>query len=320
MMYLNILEKKEILMVHIVMMFYFSSSATKTQRQRSSRENLAKLFPVLEESVKYAVGVDIHDNRYYFDNTTKDIMVLLGAYKDEDYFVPIKYEIKNFFKGTPKLYVVVSQNKIEAEVVKTSARDVKPSDLNASRSASIVSISQLIKNVNPDDSGLLKYLPSEMLSDEQQNGKEKGFNNTTDNGVVYYVEAVTEKIGNEKLLINKQMVKTGLGYIPKLHGIKSAILKKQSEAEFLDDLNKIHEAYVQDEYQLHSNNSISESGEFVNNENTEEDHQFLGDENAKAKELERITNYYCTLCVCIRLKKVKQKSSKCCTQSRPNPL
>lgn len=84
---------------------------------------------------------------------------------------------------------------------------------------------------------------------------------TAENGLVYYLEQATETYGNEPLLINKQMIKTGIDDIPDLPGLAEAITKKQSEAEFLDDLKKAPEVYVQDVYQSHSKDSISENSE-----------------------------------------------------------
>lgn len=52
--------------------------------------------------------------------------------------------------------------------------------------------------------------------------------------------------------------------IPNLLGLKKAIIKKQSETEFLDDLRKVPEVYVQDVYQPHSVNNIPQSGTVVN--------------------------------------------------------
>lgn len=83
-------------------------------------------------------------------------------------------------------------------------------------------------------------------------------------GIVYYLEQATTKYGNEPLLINKQMIKTGINDIPNLPGLKDAITKKQSEIEFLDDLKKIQQVYVQDDYQSHSNEKISQMGVNVN--------------------------------------------------------
>ena len=75
--------------------------------------------------------------------------------------------------------------------------------------------------------------------------------------VVYYVEAVTMDYHNEKLLVNKQMVKTGINEIPNLYGLIDAINKKQSNAQYLADLEKIRKAYVQDDKEHYSKDSIT---------------------------------------------------------------
>lgn len=79
------------------------------------------------------------------------------------------------------------------------------------------------------------------------------------NNLVYYLEQVTTKYGNEKLLINKQMIKTGINDIPDIPGLKTAIEQKESETEFLADLNKVRQVYAQSVYQSHSINSIPEN-------------------------------------------------------------
>ena len=85
----------------------------------------------------------------------------------------------------------------------------------------------------------------------------------SNDGLVYYLEQVTDQYGNEKLLVNKQMIKTGIDDIPDLKGLRDAITKKQSETEFLADL-KARQVYAQSVYQSHSNNSISEKTEKIN--------------------------------------------------------
>ena len=82
--------------------------------------------------------------------------------------------------------------------------------------------------------------------------------------VVYYVEAVTTVYGNEPLLINKQMVKTGIEEIPNLAGYKEAITKKESETEFLTELKEFREAYAQSVYQSHSTDIIDDNSSSVN--------------------------------------------------------
>ena len=96
---------------------------------------------------------------------------------------------------------------------------------------------------------------------------------SAENGLVYYLEQVTSVYGNEPLLVNKQMIKTGIDDIPDLPGLKEAITKKQSEIEFLDDLKKAPKVYAQDVYQSHSDNKIAQQEENVNTD-TSGDVQF----------------------------------------------
>lgn len=86
--------------------------------------------------------------------------------------------------------------------------------------------------------------------------------------IIYYVEAVTEEYHNEKLLVNKQMVKTGIDEIPNLHGLISAINKKESSSQYLADLQEIRKAYVQDVKENYSTDSISQNEQSVNTNST----------------------------------------------------
>lgn len=90
-----------------------------------------------------------------------------------------------------------------------------------------------------------------------------------DNGLTYYLEQATSVYGNERLLVNKQMIKTGIGDIPDLKGLRDAITKKQSETEFLNDLKKVPQVYVQDVRQPHSILSIRSNEGIVNPQSAE---------------------------------------------------
>ncbi len=86
-----------------------------------------------------------------------------------------------------------------------------------------------------------------------------------ENGLVYYLEQITEKYGNEPLLVNKQMIKTGADDIPNLPGLKEAINKKQETAEFLADLRKARQVYAQSVHQQSlTDTTIPQNGDGVN--------------------------------------------------------
>ena len=118
---------------------------------------------------------------------------------------------------------------------------------------------------------------------------------TAQDGLVYYLEQVTTKYGNEPLLINKQMIKTGIDDIPKLPGLKDAITKKQSEIEFLDDLKKVPKVYAQSVYQSHSIDSVAEKAKSVNSISDDSDTKSSfgkdGDFNIENYTLEDMLNF-----------------------------
>ncbi|MBQ6536158.1 MAG: hypothetical protein IJI40_05215, partial [Firmicutes bacterium] len=68
----------------------------------------------------------------------------------------------------------------------------------------------------------------------------------TGENLVYYLEAASVKKHNKKLLVNKQMIKTGINDIPDIPGLVEAIMKKQPLDDLLADLQEIRKVYVQD--------------------------------------------------------------------------
>ena len=84
-----------------------------------------------------------------------------------------------------------------------------------------------------------------------------------ENGTVYFVEQATERFGNEKLLVNKQMIKTGIDDIPNIKELHTAITKKQNLTEFLNDLKKVQQVYARSGSQSNSKDTISRPNPFV---------------------------------------------------------
>ena len=123
-----------------------SKKATPTQ--------IAKLLPVLKNAVEKSVGVESHENRYFYDNTTISFDNLIGGYVNGEYFVPVRFGLKHIRGGEVTLYVVIDQQKIKAEVLKPITQT---SGSTGSRSAYNINIAQIIPFVNSKD--LLRYLP-----------------------------------------------------------------------------------------------------------------------------------------------------------------
>ena len=144
-------------------------------------EQLAKLLPVLSESVKSAIGIERHENRYYYDSTTTSFSELIGAYIDGNKIVPVRYGLKHLVDGKSILYVVVDQPGIDIEEQKNKTGVMEAHVLHVggtrtSRPVYDVSISHIFANVNTKD--ILRYVPDDFINEEQRKIKWEGIADT----------------------------------------------------------------------------------------------------------------------------------------------
>ncbi len=125
---------------------------------------LAKLIPLLQNAAESAVGVEAHDNRYFFDNMTVRYHELLGGYIDGAYFIPVRFGVKELRDGSMGLHVMVSQEKIKTgflgtDYMENSSGQPAPPPVR-------INVAQIVRNVNTPD--LLRYLPDGMLDQRQR--------------------------------------------------------------------------------------------------------------------------------------------------------
>lgn len=85
------------------------------------------------------------------------------------------------------------------------------------------------------------------------------FVKTTEDNNIYFVEQSVSNYNGEKLLINKQMIKTGINDIPNTY--LDTITKKQSKNDFLADLNEVRKEHAQSVNQIYPNDSIRQTSE-----------------------------------------------------------
>ena len=152
------------------------SNLKESVSKDASPVQLAKLLPLLKESVENAVGIESHHNRYYYDTDTVYFDNLLGAYIDSEELVPVRFGLKHSRNGTTTLYVVVDQNKISLKDLgeiknDRDRKDAVPDNTGGSSLLSSVtySIPQIVPFVNSKD--LLRYIPDEMLNKVQHSAK-----------------------------------------------------------------------------------------------------------------------------------------------------
>ena len=72
------------------------------------------MFSVFDEVVENAIGIESHNNiDHKYDPTLENMFVLMSAYQEGDYIVPIKLEVKKFKDKQNTLYVAISLEKIK---------------------------------------------------------------------------------------------------------------------------------------------------------------------------------------------------------------
>ena len=142
-----------------------------------STESLIKLMPILESAVNNAIGIEAHENRYFYDNSTKYFVNLLGCIEENGMITPVLFGVKARKDGDNSLYIIVGDESIQkTEVVTKMAADDQMPVAKDARPVSNISISKLSSKVKTKD--ILKYLPDGFLTKKQQLEKNKAIAET----------------------------------------------------------------------------------------------------------------------------------------------
>ena len=95
---------------------YFSRGNLKeTISKKITPKQIAKLLPILKNTVENAVGIERHNNRYFYDTNTESFENLIGGYVDKEYIIPVRFGLKHSKQGKTTLYVIIDQEKIETK-------------------------------------------------------------------------------------------------------------------------------------------------------------------------------------------------------------
>ena len=186
---------------HLTIEAQFSGQALHESlvKQKSSLGNIAALLPVFKQTYENAVPVLVQGDRYLYavnqDTNVEAFAYLLGAFTYNDAVVPVQFELKKLAGDENRIYVVAT--------IKDDALITAPPAINANSTAttssfsddgiitappanhanstatpsSIISIEDVVQNVNTEETAILANLPSYMLTEEQQAGKREGLRN-----------------------------------------------------------------------------------------------------------------------------------------------
>ena len=184
---------------HLTIEAQFSGQALHESlvKQKSSLGNIAALLPVFKQTYENAVPVLVQGDRYLYavnEKTTVDSFAyLLGAFKYGEKIIPVQFELKQFAGEQENRIYVVATIKDDALITAPEAKGSLSTattssfsddgiitapeargSLSTATPSSIISIEDVVQNVNTEETAILANLPSYMLTEEQQAGKRRG--------------------------------------------------------------------------------------------------------------------------------------------------
>ena len=154
----------------------------------------AKFLTSVENVFANAIAIEEHSKRYEYEEKApqiKSTYVLIGAYEDGDYNIPVKIDVRTFTDSTkPTARLSVLSSKIKKADIKMNKSSADTANDSFTPSTSKLHITELIRNVNENDVDLLKYIPDSLLSEKQIMGKRQGLENQR----TYVNEKTREKV------------------------------------------------------------------------------------------------------------------------------
>ena len=141
-------------------------------KQKGNYDVYTQMLSCFSDVITNAIGVEVHNRNaegYKVDRTLENVYVLFSAFENDTDIVPVKLEIKEFLDKPNCLYVAVAlegikKDRVESMGVPNIRSHVRTSPVN-------ISISDLLQKINPKDVDFLKYIPNELLTDEQIKSK-----------------------------------------------------------------------------------------------------------------------------------------------------
>ena len=142
------------------------------KKQERNYVSFSKMFSVFDSIIEKAIGIEVHvKEKHKPDPTLRRVFVLVSAYCDGEYTIPVKLEIKEFKDKQNTLYVTIALGKIKTTEV-LGRGNTENGVTQQPRSVNI-SISQLLSKINPQDKSFIKYIPDGFLDAERREIKQK---------------------------------------------------------------------------------------------------------------------------------------------------
>lgn len=136
--------------------------------------DLAKVVLNLQMLLDNSILLEIHSDKG--KGTSREnpqliqTYVLLGAFREGNVIKPVQFEVKQYVDNSNRLYLAVALTKIETGVMGNTILDENQASTYL-LPVSVISISDLVTQINPQDAKLLKYIPNQFLSERQIEAK-----------------------------------------------------------------------------------------------------------------------------------------------------
>ena len=143
-------------------------------KQKTNYSAFGKMFSIFDDVVSKAVGIEVHNRNiegYKTDPTLENVYVLMSAFVSGDLIYPVKLEIKEFKDKPNTLYVAITLNGSRIWTKKetgVSGSGSSETDVAQNSRPVNISISDLMKKVNPKNTNFTKYFPRELLTRKQK--------------------------------------------------------------------------------------------------------------------------------------------------------
>ncbi len=159
----------------------FNESYNKQSTRGGDIQDFGKMLALLHEIIDGSQEIETHNDKYAGtardSGQVKEMHVFLGAFRDGNRTVPVQLEVKEFLPDVGvknKLHVTVTLNMAEAGITSRPTAFQESASKHDTPASVDISLTDLIQSVNDPDGNFLKYVPDELLTDEQMSAKQRG--------------------------------------------------------------------------------------------------------------------------------------------------
>ena len=150
-----------------------SESLSKQLRYGGNYVSFTKTILNLDKVINSAVLIEKHRDKYKGtsreDRNLEAVFVMVSAFRDGDYIIPVQLEIKKSSTDGGRLYLTVAMTKIEASVLGGTVDENQA--LHLIPASITYNLADIFREINPQDGHFLKYLPDGFLSEAQKDAK-----------------------------------------------------------------------------------------------------------------------------------------------------